>query len=271
MARSASLFTGTTAGKVGEVVFFRANGQQRARQYVATVKDRRSESQITQRVMLSPVVQAFRLLKPLLINSFCNAPAVQSGYNAFVSANKSVKPSYFTKIQAMQSVFSFQEYQVSRGTLRVLPSASFTSGKVSIPIGDDELSTFASLVATYKKTYSDATDNDRISVAVIVSTNSDGSDPIAVIDGFSLSENAFPAGFSYLKGDLTYTNSSMDGMAPMGAVFIRSTRDISGKINTSTQSLANNDPAVTAGELHSSGVARITAINSYGYNADTVL
>ena len=271
MARSASLFTGTTAGKVGEVVFFRANGQQRARQYVATVKDRRSESQITQRVMLSPVVQAFRLMKPILVNSFCNAPAVQSGYNAFVSANKSVKPSYFTKQQAMQSLFSFQEYQVSRGTLVPLEYPSFEANKIEMSVGFDELSTFASFVETYKRTFPDATDNDRISAVVVVTSEADGLSPAAVISSFSLSENAFPIGFSYGLGMLSFTGDIMSNINLMSAAFIRSTRDVNGKINTSTQFLKNNNLAIPAGVSFSSGVARITAIDSYGYNADTVL
>lgn len=271
MARSASLFTGTTAGKVGEVVFFRANGQQRARQYVATVKDRRSESQITQRVMLSPVVQAFRLLKPVLINSFCNAPAVQSGYNAFVSANKSVKPSYFTKLQAMQSVFSFQEYQVSRGTLAPFPAPSYELNKTVLSIGYDELSTFAAFVANYKAVYPDATDNDRITIVVAQGSSSGSDTPEAIITSFGLSENAFPAGVAYASGELSFSADSMDASSPMGTCFIRSTRDVNGKVNTSTQFLKNNDPAIIKGKSFSSGVARITAIDSYGYNADTVL
>lgn len=271
MARSASLFTGTTAGKVGEVVFFRANGQQRARQYVATVKDRRSESQITQRVMLSPVVQAFRLMKSILVNSFCNAPAVQSGYNAFVSANKSVKPSYFTKQQAMQSLFSFQEYQVSRGTLIPLAAPTYALNQVSVSVGYDELSTFASFVATYKAKYPDATDNDRISVVVAQAPGNDGLSANAVIASFGLLENAFGMGFSYANGKLTFSDDSMDASSPTGSCFIRSTRDVNGKINTSTQFLKNNAAAIPVGAAFSSPVARITAIDSYGYNADTVL
>ena len=271
MARSASLFTGTTAGKVGEVVFFRANGQQRARQYVATVKDRRSESQITQRVMLSPVVQAFRLMKSILVNSFCNAPAVQSGYNAFVSANKSVKPSYFTKQQAAQSVFSFQEYQLSRGTLSALDYPDFEGAKIVVSVGFDELSTFASFVETYKRTFPDATDNDRITAVVVVTSEAAGANPVSVIGSFSLSENAFPTGFSYALGMLTFTGDNMSNLNHQSAAFIRSTRDVNGKVNTSTQFLKNNNLAIPVGASFSSGVARITAIDSYGYNADTVL
>ena len=98
-----------------------------------------------------------------------------------------------------------------------------------------------------------------------------GLNPILSLGSFSLSENAFPAGFSYGSGMLSFAGEGMSNLSPMSAAFIRSTRDVNGKINTSTQFLKNNTPAIPAGELHSSGVARITAIDSYGYNADTVL
>ena len=91
------------------------------------------------------------------------------------------------------------------------------------------------------------------------------------LGSFALSENAFPAGFSYASGILSFSGENMSNLNPMSAAFIRSTRDVNGKINTSTQFLTNNNPAIPAGVAFSSGVARITAIDSYGYNADTVL
>lgn len=92
-----SQFWGNASGKLGEQVLYRAGGEQRARTYVAKIKNPRSYAQMKNRLLMLNVVSAFRTLKPLLSESFPNRKANQSAFNAFVQANKQTTGFYIAK------------------------------------------------------------------------------------------------------------------------------------------------------------------------------
>lgn len=85
-----SQFWGNASGKLGEQVLYRAGGEQRARAYTKNVKNPKTKAQMENRILMNNVISAFRSMKPVVAVSFPNRPANQSGFNAFVKANKNV-------------------------------------------------------------------------------------------------------------------------------------------------------------------------------------
>lgn len=87
---------GTSAGKLGDMVFYRAGGEQRTRTRVVP-KNPKTIAQMTNRLSMLNLTSMFRALKPILESSFPTKKSNQSAYNAFVSANKASKPYYIRK------------------------------------------------------------------------------------------------------------------------------------------------------------------------------
>lgn len=87
---------GTSAGKLGDMVFYRAGGEQRTRTRVIP-KNPKTISQMTNRLSMLNLTSMFRSLKPILESSFPTKKSNQSAYNAFVSANKASNPYYIRK------------------------------------------------------------------------------------------------------------------------------------------------------------------------------
>lgn len=85
-----SLFWGQASGKLGETVLYRAGGEQRTRTYVAKIKNPKTLPQVENRLSMLNFSATFRNMKSILANSFPNRPTNQSGFNAFVKANKTV-------------------------------------------------------------------------------------------------------------------------------------------------------------------------------------
>lgn len=125
-------FFGTMRGKLGEQVFMRTGGEQRARTYLKVIGNPRTKSQMSQRVKLANLVGFYRLLRPLLGDSFLRRPANNSSYNAFVKANLASSRVYLTKEQASSGYVITAPYTITDGTLqqsgwdKVTPGFDFT-------------------------------------------------------------------------------------------------------------------------------------------------
>lgn len=125
-------FFGTMRGKLGEQVFTRTGGEQRARTYLKVISNPRTKAQMGQRVKLANLVGFYRLLRPLLGDSFLRRPANQSSYNAFVKANLASSRVYLTKEQASSGYVVTAPYTITDGTLqqsgwdKVTPGFDFT-------------------------------------------------------------------------------------------------------------------------------------------------
>lgn len=87
-----SQFWGAASGKLGQQVLYRAGGEQRARAYVKNIKNPKTLAQMENRILMNNVVSAFRSMKPILSVSFPMKASNQSGFNAFVKANKNTVP-----------------------------------------------------------------------------------------------------------------------------------------------------------------------------------
>lgn len=112
-----SLFWGKGSGKLGEAVLYRAGGEQRTRTYVAKIKNPKTLAQMENRLSMRNFAQVFRALKPILSKSFPNRTAKESGFNAFVKANKSVNSAVVTREGALQGLSVPYDMQLSQGYL----------------------------------------------------------------------------------------------------------------------------------------------------------
>lgn len=125
-----SLFWGKARGKLGEVVLYRAGGEQRSRTYVKRIKNPKSLAQMTQRVKLGSLVSFFRTTANVLRYSFPNRPQRQSGFNAFVSESLPIASTALPREYADKGFSVPLNYHISKGNV-VLPAGSLSLGGVS--------------------------------------------------------------------------------------------------------------------------------------------
>lgn len=92
-----NLFLGTAAGKVGDVVVYRAGGTQRARVRVVP-KDPKTATQMIQRSRIGGVVATYRAAKGLLQDTFESKPSKQSAYNAYAQEAMPTAPAMLKKL-----------------------------------------------------------------------------------------------------------------------------------------------------------------------------
>lgn len=107
---------GTSAGKLGDMVFYRAGGEQRTRTRVIP-KNPKSIAQMTNRLSLLNLTSMFRSLKPILESSFPTKKSNQSAYNAFVSANKASNPYYIRKADLEEGYVVPFGIELSKGNM----------------------------------------------------------------------------------------------------------------------------------------------------------
>lgn len=112
-----SLFWGQASGKLGETVLYRAGGEQRTRTYVAKIKNPKTLAQMENRLSMLNFASIYRSLKPVLSASFPNRPTNQSGFNAFVKANKSVNTAVISQESAQKGLCAPCNMLLSEGYL----------------------------------------------------------------------------------------------------------------------------------------------------------
>lgn len=112
-----SLFWGKGSGKLGETVLYRAGGEQRTRTYVAKIKNPKTLAQMKNRLSMRNFSQCFRAMQSVLAKSFPNRLQKESGFNAFVKANKSVRSAVVTKEGALAGLCVPYDMIISQGYL----------------------------------------------------------------------------------------------------------------------------------------------------------
>lgn len=122
-----SLFWANASGKLGESVFYRAGGEQRNRTYVKNVKNPKTKSQMSNRIQMLNLSTIFKELADILRVSFPNRPSKESGFNAFVKANKSAKSSVNLKSNLEQGIVAPYQYFISKGDLIVAQPSVITT------------------------------------------------------------------------------------------------------------------------------------------------
>lgn len=112
-----SQFWGNASGKLGEQVLYRAGGEQRARTYVKNIKNPRTEAQAVNRLSMRNFATAFRAMNDILRISFPTRPAKESGFNAFIKANKTAASAAIGAYGAQEGCFVPLNLIVSKGNL----------------------------------------------------------------------------------------------------------------------------------------------------------
>lgn len=112
-----SLFWGKGSGKLGETVLYRSGGEQRTRTYVAKIKNPKTLAQVKNRLSMLNFATIYRALKPILSKSFPNRSSVESGFNAFVKANKSVRSAVINRDIANMGLCVPYNMLISQGYL----------------------------------------------------------------------------------------------------------------------------------------------------------
>lgn len=80
-----NMLLGHARGKVGSLVFSRANGQQIVRSRAEVIKNPQTKSQMLQRILLNTVAQAYSRMQPIVDHSFEGFPAGQKCMSYFMS------------------------------------------------------------------------------------------------------------------------------------------------------------------------------------------
>lgn len=275
-----SLFWGNAVGKLGESVFYRANGQQRNRTYLREIKNPKTRAQMTNRVKWANVINTWRLLKPFIAMGMQSRPTRQSDYNAFVSMNVRMSSAYLLKDEAKQNGSLLAPYFVTSGTLgnRSMLSAAetgITVGEFNLETGSiGELST-----AIINRNVGFAI-GDQVTVIVVGQTLGEGGVPVVI-----------PAAFKFVLAPASASDIAIDvievtgGIAPTvsnghlawefvgseysdyGAAVIQSRIDAEGQLLLSTSRILVEFQTPGTGQSYNPfGVSLDEALNSYGYN-----
>lgn len=121
-----SQFWGNASGKLGEQVLYRAGGEQRARTYVSRIKNPRTEAQAVNRLSMRNFATMFRAYKDVIRLSFPNRPTKESGFNAFIKANKTASSAAISALSANAGYFIPKGIVIAKGNLGAI-NGSFTT------------------------------------------------------------------------------------------------------------------------------------------------
>lgn len=112
-----SLFWGKGSGKLGETVLYRAGGEQRTRTYVSKIKNPKTLAQMKNRLSMRNFAQCYRAMQAVLSKSFPNRPQNESGFNAFVKANKNAATAVLDKFSSAAGLCAPVDMVMAQGYL----------------------------------------------------------------------------------------------------------------------------------------------------------
>lgn len=275
-----NMLLGYASGKVGDLIFYRAGGEQRARGYNPKPRNAKSELQTIQRVQLSNLVSFFRSCVALLNHSFTNRPTNQSSYNAFVAANLNKVRVYLGKSAASYRGCVAAPYRISDGTLPAIEvSGAGDNSVTNISLGSLTISdstTVGMLSAALIANNINIRQGMQLSyISVVQGTNVATGNP-KVTSGFyeltinsadeTLLKDVMPAqAIKNVNGYLGHGSHVADG----GFAWILSARGANGELQVSTQSLILNNTATY--DAYRTTQARRDACESYGAQPEPFL
>lgn len=173
------MLLGLAGGKVGDLVFYRDGGEQRTRTRVIP-KNPRSPKQMAQRVRIANVAALYRLLAPIVRDSFSNRPSNQSGYNAMASGAIELSP-FMTREMANASAVLPMPAVISKGTLPTV-AAGYTADEqnivgLSLPnLSSNPSMTFGAISQRIIDQYSGLQDGDKLTFVILRFSVEEGAD-----------------------------------------------------------------------------------------------
>lgn len=292
-----SQFWGLGSGKLGEQVLYRAGGEQRSRTYVKKIKNPKTLAQMVNRVSMMNLASVFRGYKSILTRSFPSRKENQSGFNAFVRANKTSASPVVDKYGAQAGLSVPYDMIMSLGSLNIFG----TQYQTFTGTGNEERVTFGLDItnnpnrdAIIAAVTDNLIDEELISTPAVLDKVLDamgvGSDPVITLlvadyadEGFAPRIVQYRKGMSAFpdvagnSGNLTLRRAetgrglflevtNQTNKEQMLAVFV-SGRDANGKLNVSTSKMVVMsqdskyvDPYLPNGELYQE------ILEQYGYS-----
>lgn len=271
----------TVSGKLGNMVLYRAKGEQRARTYIKSVANPKTRSQMNQRTQLANLVSFYRVTKTLLDKAFQDKKPRQSDYNAFVSANLNAISVYLPREIAKNQGCVVAPYRVSGGSLPAIVTSGIgintvTNIKVDNDFSITDDTTIGELSKTVVANNPSLTVGMQLSyVSIVQATDPQTGYPYCYANLFEIT---FDTSSSVKLRSIMpqYALSIVDGfighgtyVADGGFCWIISKKDATGKLLVSPQTLI-----VTSTDLYasfSSTIAQDSATRSYNSQADAFL
>lgn len=157
-----NMLLGHARGKVGSLVFSRADGKQIVRSRAEVVKNPRTQAQMIQRIMLNTIAQAYSSMKDIVDHSFQGLSEGQQSMSYFMQRNlNNLRSKVAAEIAAGKSlaeIFDFSPlksnkmavnaYEIAKGTLPEINVNFDSEGGRSLIIDANE-NTYASVAGWY--------------------------------------------------------------------------------------------------------------------------
>lgn len=298
-----SLFWGNAKGKLGETVFYRAGGEQRNRTYIKAVKNPKTLAQMENRLSMANFSAVYRALQPIIKESFPTRPSNQSGFNAFMSANKGRSSAVISAGIASAGLSVPLDMLISKGSIGIdaalkygqIPAAAgagyaFLSG-IQVAVEGEApvaINTADALVAAMQlqganpyalpqnikvtvvlAEYQD--DGFAIKFGQLESANASGANAVLnLATSYGIALAAVPNGDG--TGVLAVAADSVSAGADLMAAIIISYTDGNGKLQVTTSRIVSSDPTdETVKQFLPGGAVWNDVLAELGYNADGYL
>lgn len=281
-----NMLLGLAKGKVGDLVFYRDGGEQRTRTRVIP-KNPRTPAQMAQRVRMANVSAIFRLLSPILKESFTGRPSNQSGFNAFASMAIPASP-FMTKEMATADVVLPMPCFVSKGVLSPVDLGTISDGgdvypSIFLPDADTEGSTLGGVSRVLIARYPSIKNGDKITQSLIIFKPT--GEPVDGVQSYKTSVYTKSVVIDTTSTDTLTTigvKATADGISLVGGASLQST-DVAmcatlisrinegGSLETSTQSAWLSTSAETLYESYRTDAALNNAVQSYMAGAESIL
>lgn len=272
------MLLGLAGGKVGDLVFYRDGGEQRTRTRVIP-KNPRSPRQMAQRVRIANVSALYRLLAPIVRDSFSNRPSNQSGYNAMASGAIELSP-FMTKEMANADAVIPMPAVIAKGVLQGVEVTANVAGP-NIPallvpsFAGGVSATMGALSTALLADYPTLQEGDKITI-VVIGFEADKSFDFDLYRGVSFIKDfiidttdntavSAVGGFSVEEGQLLVdaAQALAGGSAVRAVAAIVSRVDGNGALQTSFARLELTDSAQALYEEYRTDAALSEALQSY--------
>lgn len=272
--------------KLGGAVIYQAMGQTRSRMLAESIANPRTQSQMTQRVKWSNLVNLYRVNRPWMKYSFETKKDNQSDYNKFMSLNVANSNIYLPKNVAAAGGCVVEGYLITQGSL---PSIEYTYDGTNdrwssnIYLGPAFLfnnTTVAQLSKAILDNNPAIREGDQLSfIRMTQLTNTESGFPYVVEREYemlvSLTSTALVGDYLPLEyvdstEDSTMSQLCINNSGNAGGFLMVISRTIGGKTFVSSQRIivANNSALISA---YSSAAALQAAIDSYGVSDEPFL
>lgn len=128
-----NMLLGHARGKVGSLVFSRADGKQIVRSRAEVVKNPRTESQMIQRIMLNTIAQAYSTMKVIVDHSYQGVAEGQQSMSMFMQRNLNLIRQHVAEQKAAGKSFdNIKEFSALKSNNFALNAYEIAKGKLPV-------------------------------------------------------------------------------------------------------------------------------------------